>query len=230
MATIAQITYDVREKVQQYTDDSDIDDRFIIYLLNNYRSEILRQQLNNLQRTTDVSIRQTLCLKLKEVNSYECDLNYDCDKLMRTTVKIPIPIELHTKIALTQVKPTKRLTTPFNFVEKHRAVYALESDFPNGIYSFLDPDGYIYLLSNDNSYKMLECLTIEGIFSDPTELENFVNCCKCDEKDVSPCFDPNKTNYPLQPHLLRIVVDQVVQQLLRKLEVPQDRINNSTDV
>ena len=67
MATTAEIIYDVREAIRQTTDDTDISDRYILYLYNIKRSKYLRQDLNNLQKTIDISILQTLCMELEEV-------------------------------------------------------------------------------------------------------------------------------------------------------------------
>ena len=47
MAKFNEIIYDVREAVKQYSDDSELDDRYIKYLYNNKRSKYLRQDLNN---------------------------------------------------------------------------------------------------------------------------------------------------------------------------------------
>lgn len=51
MSKVNEIIYDVREAVRQTTDDTDISDRYILYLYNIKRSKYLRQDLNNLQKT-----------------------------------------------------------------------------------------------------------------------------------------------------------------------------------
>ena len=103
MATIRKIVYDVREALKQYKDDSEIDDRYIIYLYNNKRAKYLRQDLNNFQRTVDNSIVQKLCLELEEVSINECNVDYDCGTIMRTKRPIPKPLELHLKSAITNI-------------------------------------------------------------------------------------------------------------------------------
>ena len=84
MSKVNEIIYDVREAVRQTTDDTDISDRYILYLYNIKRSKYLRQDLNNLQKTIDISILQTLCLELEEVSINECGLDLDCQTIMRT--------------------------------------------------------------------------------------------------------------------------------------------------
>lgn len=222
------LIYDVREGLRQYTDDSEISDRYIEYLYGIKRSKYLRQDLNNYQRTSDNSIRQTFCIDLEEVSVNECGIDIECDTMLRTTRPIPTPIELHTKVAITTVKPTNRISIPFNFITKRRAAFLGASRFNGAIFAFLDEDGYIYVTApSGNEFKLLDCLTVTGIFEDPLELINFQNCCGCD--DAESCFDRATTDYPLQPHYIDLIRREIVQDLLQFLKMPEDRDNNSND-
>ena len=89
-----EIIYDVREAIGQLQDDSTVSDRYIIYLFNLKRSKYLRNDLNNLQKTVDLTILQTLCLELEEVNVTECGLDLDCATIMRTKKSLPKLLEL----------------------------------------------------------------------------------------------------------------------------------------
>lgn len=221
------IVFDVREQLNQYTDDSNIDDRYIIYLYGIKRAKYLRQQLNNMQSNIDNSILQTLCLKLKEVSINECDLDAECGTIMRTVDKIPKPLDTSLKPMITSVKPITRIVTPFNFVNKTQVNYSKYSSFNKSIYSFLDNDGYIYVVSESESVKLLECITVTGVFEDPLELSNFSNCCGCEIP--KPCFDEMKSDYPLQAHYIDLIRDEIVNSLLNKLQTPEDKNNNSND-
>lgn len=222
------LTYDVREAVRQYSDDSEISDRYIHYLYGIKRGKYLRQALNNYQRTFDNSILQSFCIELEEVNVNECGITIECSTLLRTVTPIPKPLELHTKVAISNVKPTNRLAIPFNFISKKRAAFVADSFFQTSIYSFLDDDGYIYVTSPSfNEYKLLNCLTITGVFEDPLELANYSNCCGCD--DPAPCFDMTTTDYPLQPHNIDLIKNEIVQDLLRFLQIPEDKANDASD-
>jgi len=221
------IIYDVREQLKQYTSDSEIDDRYIIYLFGLKRAKYLRQELNNYQRTTDVSVTQTLCLGLERVNSSECNIDYDCETILRTKRPIPQPLELHIKSAITSVKSTKRIGVPFNFTTKAKAIYSKSSPFSKGIFTFLDNDKYIYLLSDEDSLNMLECISITGVFEDPLDLINYTNCCDC--KDAPPCFDINTVNYPIQPHYIDLIKSEIIKDLIKELSSPEDKENDAND-
>ncbi len=224
--TVDKLIYDVREAVRQYSDDSEISDRYIIYLLNIKRAKYLRQDLNNYQRTPDNSIQQTLCIDLDVVSANECGITFECDTLLRTTKQIPTPLELHTKVALNSVKPTNILAIPFNFITKRRINMIEGTRFQKSIYAFLDPDGYIYASAGSgNEFKLLECLTVTGVFEDPLALQDFQDCCGC--TTPSPCFDNATTDYPIQPHYIDLVKKEIVGDLIQFLQISEDKENDS---
>lgn len=222
---VNKIIYDVREYLKQYSNDSDLDDRYILHLYNIKRAKYLRQELNNYQRTTDTTIQQTLCLELEEVNVLQCGIDLDCETIVRTKLPIPKPLELHLKSALTAVRPVKRISPSFNFTTKERAIYSHFSPIGNGIYAFLDTDLHIYLVSKLDTIKLIDCITITGIFEDPLELTNYFNCCGC-ETPIK-CFDIDESDYPLQPHYIDLIKNEIVRELTGKINIPEDTENNS---
>jgi hypothetical protein len=224
---ISKLIYDVRTAIRDTVDDQRFSDRFIIYLYNLKRSKYLRNDANNLQKLIDNSILQKFCMELEEVTVNECGLDYECGTIMRTTETIPIPIELHLRSAITEVKPSVKITKPFNFVNKERAVWSQFSPFAESIYAFLDVDNYIYLVSKSETVKMIDCITVTGIFEDPLELQNYKNCCGCD--DAKPCFDENETEYPLQAHHIDNIRSEIIQTLIGSLNIPEDKTNDAND-
>lgn len=225
--TIQNLIYDIRTAIRDTVDDTRFSDRYIIYLYNLKRSKYLRNDANNLQKLIDNSVLQKFCMDMKEVSVNECGLDYDCDTIMRSKTTIPIPLELHLKSAITEVKPTVKITKPFNFVNKERAVWSQYSPFAESIYAFLDTDKYIYLISKSETVKMIDCITVTGIFEDPLELQNYKNCCNCG--DAKPCFDENETEYPLQAHHTDSIRNEIIQTLIGSLNVPEDKTNDAND-
>tara|TARA_R110000822_G_scaffold73853_18_gene177662 strand:- start:11854 stop:12543 length:690 start_codon:yes stop_codon:yes gene_type:complete len=229
MAKVNELVYDVREAVKAFSDDTELDNRYILYQYNNKRAKYLRQDLNQYQKTVDISITQTLCLALEEVSLDECGMEYDCGTLLRTTQPLPKPLDLHTKPAITKVKPTNRLAISFNFITKEKAAYADSAPFAKAVYSFYDPDGYLYVYSNSDSYKLLDCLTVSGVFRDPTALAAYSTCCNCKVTADTVCFDEDTSEYPLPLHYIDIIRNEIITELLQKAGVQEDKINNSTD-
>ena len=227
MANLAKLVYDIRTAIRDTVDDQKFSDRYILHLYNLKRSKYLRNDANNLQKLIDNSILQKFCMDMEEVSVNECNLDYDCDTIMRSTTTIPLPLELHLKSAITEVKPSVKITKPFNFVNKERAVWSQYSPFAESIYAFLDTDKYIYLISKSETVKLIDCITVTGIFEDPLDLQNYKNCCGCD--DAKPCFDEDATEYPLQAHHIDAIRSEIIQTLVGSLNIPEDNTNNANN-
>ena len=225
--TISKIIYDIRTAIRDTVDDTRFSNKYILHLYNLKRSKYLRNDANNLQKLIDNSILQKFCMEMEEVSVNECGLDYDCDTIIRSKTTIPTPLELHLKSAITEVKPSVKITKPFNFVNKERAVWSQYSPFAESIYAFLDVDKKIYLISKSETVKLIDCITVTGIFEDPLELQNYKNCCGCE--DAKPCFDENETEYPLQAHHIDSIRNEIIQTLIGSLNIPEDKINNSND-
>jgi len=168
-----------------------------------------------------------LCLGLEVVSASQCNLNIECDTILRTKRAIPQPLELHTKVAITNIRSTNRTSVPFNFVSKEKAIFSSFAPFNKAIYAFLDNDRHIYILSKLNTIDMLECLSITAVFEDPLDLINYTNCCDC--IDAPSCYDIQTTNYPLQPHYVDLIKSEIINDLVKKLQIPEDKTNNSND-
>lgn len=226
MASIAELEYDLREAIKQYQDDSELSSSYIMYLWSLKRAKYLRNDLNNLQKTVDNSILQTVCLALERVSIQQCNVNYNCDTIVRTVKPIPKPLELHLRSAITTVKSVNKIDVPFNFVSKDRAVYQQHAPFGKAIYCFLDDDRHLYFISNSEVINLIECITVTGIFEDPLDLQTYSNCCGCD--DPQPCFDINQ-EYPLQAHHIDNIRTELVQLLVARQQIEEDKTNNSND-
>ena len=164
---------------------------------------------------------------MEEVDMAECSVDYSCGTILRSKQPVPKPIEAHTKVAITKVKPITRLGVPFNFIEKDRAPFIENAPFPKSLYAFLDVDNYIYVYSAEDSYKLLSCITVTGVFEDPTTLQDYYTCCDCETTEV--CFNEDESEYPLQPHYIDVIREEIIRDLIRSVQIPEDKINNSTD-
>jgi hypothetical protein len=227
MALLKEIIYDVREALKEYSDDSELDNRYIKYLYNIKRAKYLRQDLNNYLKTVDNSIKQSVCLSMSLVDGDEC--GDDCPKILRSNKPLPKTLELHSKVAITSVKPTTRISVPFNFITKDKIAYIEGAQFTTGLYSFLDNDNYMYVYSLSDAYKLLDCITVTGVFEKPTDLVDYSNCCNCDE-DSNSCYDEDNDEYPLQPHYIDLIKTEIVNDFVKIYKnLQEDYENDSTD-
>ena len=224
---VSKLIYDVREALKEYSDDTEMSDSYIIYLYDIKRSKYLRQDINNSQRSIDISVLQSLCLELEEVNVNECGIELGCETIIRTKKSIPTPLQLHTKTALTRVAPADRISKPFNLISREKAIYASGSPFPNAVYAFLHNDDHIYLTSKGSALKLLEYINVTGVFENPLDLIDYQTCYSCDEP--TPCFDIETTDYPIQPHYVDAIKNEIVNELARLNVIKEDKTNDSID-
>ena len=229
MSKINELVYDVIEAVRAYSDDSELDERYIIYLYNIKRAKYLRQDLNNYLKTVDNSVQQTLCLEMELADANECTIDYACSQILKSKQPLPKPIDLHSKVAITKVKPTTKLGIPFNFISKDKAPYIENAPFSNALYAFIDVDNHIYVYSKAEEYSILQCLSVTGVFEDPLSLSEYSTCCGCDEIAENICYNIDESEYPLQPHYIDLIRDEIIRDILRTKQIPEDKINDSTD-
>lgn len=227
MSTLAEITYDIREAIKEYTDDSEIDDRYIHYLINIKRAKYLKQRLDQLGRKFNNRTLQTFCLGTEEVSINECGLDLECDTILRTKRKLPDFLQLTDKDAIERIAPSNRLSKKFNLIPKEKAAYLSNAYHPNKIKTYLHNDGYLYFIGGDDIF--LECVSITGVFENPLDLVDYSNCCDCDDQTNTSCIDIDNIEYPLQIELIDMVREDIVKDLLRTKQIPEDKINDSND-
>ena len=226
--TANKLIFDIKEAIKEYSDDSEIDGRYILYLYGIKRAKYIRRELNSMQRAVDVNVQQTICLEMELTTAEECNIGFSCKSLLKSKKEIPDTISLHTKNAIIRVAPSDKLSKPFDFTTREKVIYSKNSSFPNSIYSFLHDDNHIYLVSESESLKLLECISVTGIFEDPLELEKYSNCCGCTATE-SPCFDYNTIDYPIPTHLIDIIREEIILDLLRSKKIIEDKDNDSNN-
>ena len=225
MSKINELIYSVREAVKETIDDTEISDSYILYLYGIKRSKFIRQQINSFQRVIDITVQQTLCIDTEVVDANECGVE-SCDVLVRSSKPLPDLIQLNDKSAIIKVGAPNRISRPFNFVKREKAVYSKNSPFPNSIYSFLHTDNHIYLTSSSEAVKLIDCITVIGVFENPLDLREFNDCCGCNKTDK--CFTDD-SEYPLQSHLIDVCREEVINDILRTKQIVEDKNNNSND-
>lgn len=225
MATLGQVVYDVKEALKDYVSDSELDNRYIIYLFNIKREKFLKQRLDRLGRKYNNATLQTFCVGLEEVSTAECGVSLSCDKIIRTVKPLPNFLQLSDGDAIQRVGPADKMAVKYNLIGRERATLLDSSNYPNKIKAFLHDDGYIYLISSDTIYT--DCLSVTGVFRDPTELADFSDCCNCDSE--SSCYDIYETEYPLDGEVLDAIRSEIIKQLAPRENLPEDINNNSQD-
>tara|TARA_R110000868_G_scaffold411280_1_gene702656 strand:- start:903 stop:1616 length:714 start_codon:yes stop_codon:yes gene_type:complete len=193
-------------------------------LINEQRAVALRNEYNK-KRVIDPNVQQTIpCEDLELVDPHNCCVTVPLGcKILRTKNKIPNTIEFHHEKAITSVGPVVMTAKRFTVIDYSRVPYIGEGrTTKNAIYAFLY-DNYVYVISKDTSISILKAVAIRGVFEDPTSLSTFINCAT-----GHTCWTPDDI-YPMNLWTWAYIKEPIVQQLLRKRQIPIDDDNNAND-
>ena len=225
--TTNELIYDIKEYLMEYSDDTEYSNRYILYLWNTKRSKYLRQLLNDLTRKFDNIILQTLCMPLEVADPDTCGISYPC-QILRTTETLPDLIELRSRSSLISAGPTDFTAERFKILQLKEVPFIFDKPYSNGIYAFQNLDNRLYIISKRDSHKLLECLSVTGLFEKPEDLKNFVNDCSETPSTSVPCFSPDD-EYPMQSFLIDPIRSEILEQLLPRKQIVQDEINNADE-
>lgn len=229
MATKLEVIYDVKELLKKYGDDSEYDDRHILYLYNIKRAKFLRQLLDDKTRRFDNILIQSICLSFEEVDKGLCGLEVGCT-IMKSTRPLPQLLQVRNRNTLVSIQPAVMLSKQFKIINFTEASYILDRPYSNGIYVTVDTDGYVYLISNNDEHKLITCLYLTAIFENPSDLEEYPKCCDCENTlDEESCFEDD-SEYPAPSFMIDTIRDEIIKLLLgSKEQIKEDKDNNSDD-
>lgn len=224
MITFSQLIFDTLELLKGYKipDDVDITEPLVMFHLNTQRALWIRNEYNKPGRSIDPEVEQDLgCLELEEVDSADCcNIETECYAL-RTKKKIPSLIELHDKTGITRVGLPDKLSLPFTYTSYNKVIYSLHNKYAkNQVYAFL-LNGYMYIITNNLQYKLIDYINVRGIFENPMDLAEF----KCGENS---CFSL-EDNYPIKSWMIPYIRAEVVKALSGGLAIPKDSSNDAND-
>lgn len=226
MAKTLEIIYDVREVLNEFSDDSLYDDRHILYLYNLKREKYLRQLYDDKSRNFDKLCMQSLCLSLKEIDKGLCGITTDCT-VLRSTQTLPTLLAVRNRETLISVTAPIMLSGSFKIIDFFQASTILERPYSNSIYVTFDSEGYLYLFSKIPEHKLISSVYVVGVFSTPSDLENYTNSCNCETVQES-CFTLD-TEYPAPAYIIDLARDEIIKLLLgTKEQIKPDEQNNSS--
>ena len=228
--TATEIIYAIREKLKAYTDDTRYTDAYLFFLINLKRALYIRREYNQQQRKIDQEVLQTICMELEEVDSSVCP---ECSEIgcgecevIRTVKKLPNTIELHNRQTILKVSPIGVFDRPFSWVDINRIPYVGEGKNENKfVFATYHSNGHIYLKSKLNFYRSLTHISVTALFENPDDISKF----QCSPTNNTPCFDFNNTQYPVEGWMADIIISDIVQELARLKQIPEDDTNDAKD-
>lgn len=225
MANRLELVYSIKELMKEHTDDTLMSDRHILFLFNTYRAKYLRQLYSNRAKELDSSSTQTLCLDMEKVDKGVCGITVDCT-VVRSKIKLPDLLSLRGRSALISAGPAIVGTERFEVINADEANICMSDKFATT--SVFIEDNYLYVVGNTPASNLIKCIRVTGIFSDPDSLEDFNNCCNCDDKP-EPCLT-DETDYPIPGHLIPEISKEVLNDFLSTFNVTPSRDTDNDSV
>lgn len=224
MATKLEMIYSVKELLKDHTDDSLLSEDFILFQIKAYRSMFLRQLYSDRAKELDADATQTFCVDTKTVDPGTCGITTGCH-ILRSVEKIPSLLSIKGRSTLTRVGPPI-IGIPAYEVVDAAGINACMNDPYSGTTAFL-MDNYLYLVGKDPATKLIKCISVTGIFSNPDALAELGNCDSCGKEVKEPCYTDD-ANFPVPEHMVPMLIKATVEDYVRteKLADRRDIDNN----
>lgn len=218
--TLRELVFMCMDEVKLHSDDSFYTEDHLVFLLNKYRSFVLKKELEKENKQLSSANGQIICLDLIEVR----DEDNPCgESMLRTEQTIP-----------NLVNDCKVSLYPVNYFEGDHIIYTTMERMryttynkwtKNLIYAAKGPDDYLYLKSSNPQYLYLEKLRMKAIFEDFESAAQYA----CDEAGEGLNCDILDMKFPIENALVPIVIELVVKELLGVKYQPRDTQNNAAD-
>lgn len=213
MSTYAELVYMVLDEIKGMSDDFTFNEDHVIFLLDKYRSFLLKQKYSDIKKYISESNYQTLELDLIQVPAISGDESFGT--YLRSTNKIPHIIN----IGNPRVYPLDYYQGEISYITRDRMRYVGHNKYlKNIIYCSLGPDNYLYFKSANPQYLYLEKVKFTAVFQDPKSV-----------------LDPSNTGnimnevFPVEEAFIPPLIELVVKELLGAAYRPKDDRNNSND-
>lgn len=219
--TYREIIYIILDELKLYSDDANLNEDHIIFLVNKYRALLLKQRYSNIKKEVSNSNYQTICLDLIQVPAISGE---PCEggTYLRSKEKIPFLMQIGTP----RVYPLDYYQGEITYVSRDRMRYVGYNRYlQNIIYASIGPDNYLYFKSFNPQYLYLEKVRMTGIFEDPKSALEL----QCPDENGDTTCDILDMTFPIEDSLVPSMAELVVKELLGAEYRPKDEANDAKD-
>lgn len=220
MSTYRDIVYMILDEVKLSSDDAQFTEDHIIFLLDKYRTFLLKQRYSDIKKFIPESNYQTICLDLIEVPAI-CGEPCEGGSYLRSKNKVPFIMQ----IGIPKVYPMDYYQGEITYVDRNRMKYIGYNKYlQNIIYCSIGPDNYLYFKSSNPQYLYLERVKFTGIFQNSIKAADL----QCPEDEDASCDIMDKV-FPIEGALIPPLIELVVRELTGATYKPDDEANNAKD-
>lgn len=209
------------DELKLSSDDAQFTEDHVMFLLNKYRTFLLKQRYSDIKKQIPESNYQTICLDLIQVPAISGDA---CEggTYLRSKEKIPFLM----KIGIPRVYPLDYYQGEITYVSRDRMRYVGYNKFlQNIIYCSIGPDNYLYFKSFNPQYLYLEKVKFTGIFQDSMQASDL----QCPDDNGETVCNPVDRAFPIEDALIPPLIELVVKELAGPVYKPDDEANNAKD-
>ena len=209
------------DELKLSSDDAQFTEDHVMFLLNKYRTFLLKQRYSDIKKQIPESNYQTICLDLIQVPAISGDA---CEggTYLRSKEKIPFLM----KIGIPRVYPLEYYQGEITYVSRDRMRYVGYNKFlQNIIYCSIGPDNYLYFKSFNPQYLYLEKVKFTGIFQDSMQASDL----QCPDDNGETVCNPADRIFPIEDALVPPLIELVVKELAGPVYKPDDEANNAKD-
>lgn len=222
--TVSEIVFNIKNLMSGgvASDDFNLSDEQIIFIVNYYRAKLAKQDDEKGKLNKSLFTQNLGKVSIKQADKNEC---CDGDCILRSTLKIPKPLESITGLNISFVGTSNG--TSFSLVNHNAVIWRRAAKYTKNEPTWYYQNGYIYLVNPPT--KMLNSINIQGIFEDPVEAEKFKACDCPDNEMVSNCEDLD-VEYKIPAYHLDTIIKMIASTELKLLVgFKADLVNEGVD-
>lgn len=221
MSTYRELAFLILDELKLVSDDSHFTQEHVIFLLDKYRSFIIKQRYTDIKKEIPESNYQTICVDLGRANAITGEACEGPDYL-KSVKEIPYLMQ----IGVPRISSLDYFQGNFAYVNRERFKYVGQNRYlKNQIYGTIAPDSHLYLKSNNPQLYYLKRVKVTGIFQDSSKAAEL----QCPDADGNTACDVLDMEFPIEEALIPPMVELIVKELLGKVYQPADEGNNARD-
>lgn len=212
---IKELVYMVLDEIKGLSDDFTYTEDHVIFLLNKYRTSLLKQKYKDDKGTMHSSNFQTMTLTLQDSLQNK---DYILERQYKQSEEV-IP-ELLTDKGVRVYPETQFLdNADIAFITEDRMRYVGYNKYlKNAVYATIHND-YLYITSRNLDIMDLEQVYLSAVFEDAIEAI----------KAIKGNVDLLEEDFPMEDSLTSLLIQSVVKELLGAAYRPKDSQNNAND-
>lgn len=224
MSTYRDLTSMILDELKATSDDSHFVEEHVVFLLDKYRTFLIKQRYSDIRKEIPESNYQTICVNLEEVCGFPSMVGAMCGngRYLKSTKPIPHMMSVGSQ----KVTTMDYFQGNINYVGNERFRYVGNNKYlRNQSYATIAPDSYLYLKSNNPQLYYLEKVKITGIFEDSAQAAEL----QCPDSNGSTVCDIMDMTFPMEESLVPPLIELIVKELSAFKYQSQDSVNNASD-